>query len=362
MKSAELFKTIELKFSESDFVLSANKDGEVVIDSKMDFVYPESDEPGLPLISKDIAVDGMYSYKSVSVSYEKYELMSDVRIAPSPIPISTDMSVDDNVAMTGSYDCSRHFPSSNCLYVSTSDWENISVLHFLTSPFIYDAAEQKVYFIYSLRLEIELEENHSELRRPLSKIDASILKNFVANPEVVDELMSASTMDTQSLDLEDRIDYVVITNRELASSFKPLCQWKTEKGVFAKVITIEDIEANYEGKDTQLKIKKCLSDLYHNHGLQYAMLGGDDYVVPVRGCYGLVIMNDLPKKDYSIPADMYYSCFDGCFDWDGNNNGIYGEIDDNINLKQSLFLTRLPVRQSSHIAAFIKKLLSKCSN
>ena len=357
MRAAELYKTIEFNFSERDFVFSVNEDGEVVIDSKMAFVYPESDEPCLPLISKDIAVDGIYSYKSVNVSYEKYELMSDVRIAHSPIPIATDMTVDNNVEMKGSYDYSRRFPSSNCQYVSTSDWENLKVLHFLTTPFIYDAEEQKVYFIDSIRLEIELEENLSELRRPLNKIDASILKSFVANTEVVDELMSASSIDTHSLDIDGRIDYVVITNRELASAFKPLCQWKTEKGIFAKVITIEDIETNYEGKDTQLKIKNCLYDLCENHGLQYAMLGGDDYIVPVRGCYGLVKTSNSSTKDNSIPADIYYSCFDGCFDWDSNNNGIYGEIDDNINFKQSLFLTRLPIRQSSHVKAFINKLL-----
>lgn len=351
-------ETFVIDFSENDFVWSTNNEGEIEIDSNLDFAYPESDEPGLPIISKEIAIDGNYSYKSVIVSYEKRELLSDVRIAPSPIPTITDTPATMNSSIVRqSYDSYQTFPSSNCSYVSTSNWGNIKVLHFLTSPFVYEASTQKLYFIDSITLDVELNDHLPVFCKPLDRVNASILKSFVVNSGKVDELTASLSTEIQSMELEDRIDYVVITNQELASSFKPLCQWKTEKGVYAKVITIEDIKANYEGKDTQLKIKNYLHDLYEDHGLKYVLLGGDDTIVPVRGCYGFVKATTGEVIDYGIPTDMYYACFNGCFDWDDNGNGIYGELNDNIDLTQSIYISRLPIRSSNDVTAYIEKLL-----
>lgn len=67
------------------------------------------------------------------------------------------------------------------------------------------------------------------------------------------------------------------------SSFEPLLKWKRMKGLYSKIITMEDIESDYEGDGIQLKLKNCLYKLYRNNGLQYVLLGGDDTVVPVRG-------------------------------------------------------------------------------
>ena len=351
-------ETFFLDFSESDFSCTLNNNGELEIISQKDFSYPEANEPALPLISKDIAIDGRFSYKSVVVKYEKRELMTGVRLAQSPMPSTTDVLPSESTSVTTmSYDVNQQYPASNCIYVSTSNWDNIRVLHFMTSPFIYESATQKIYFIDSMKLDIELDDQYPLTYRSIDKIGTSILKNMVINKENIDAL-KAEHIQTHSLELEDRIDYVVITNQELASSFQPLCQWKTEKGLYAKLITIEDIQTTYGGKDLQLKIKNCLYDLYNNHGLKYALLGGDDLIVPVRGCYGTVTTDKGRREDSTIPTDMYYACFDGCFDWDENQNGIYGEVADNINLKQSIYVTRVPICKATHVQSFIEKLLA----
>lgn len=157
--------------------------------------------------------------------------------------------------------------------------------------------------------------------------------------------------------MTDPIDYVIITKRSLVSSFEPLLKWKRMKGLYSKIITMEDIESDYEGDGIQLKLKNCLYKLYRNNGLQYVLLGGDDTVVPVRGCYGDVVAGNTPTKDLTIPTDLYYACFGKNFEWDGNNNGIYGETDDNINLYPDIYVTRLPVRLPEHVTAFVDKLI-----
>ncbi|MDE7097481.1 MAG: hypothetical protein K2O47_08320, partial [Muribaculaceae bacterium] len=348
-------ETITLSFDENDFNLHENENGEIEIDSKLNVIYPEANEPGIPVISRDIVVDGNYDYNSASLSIERREIMSNVRIAPTPMLITTDTPINSIQIETNSYTSDRQYPSSNCRYIATSNWDNLNVLHFLTTPFIYNAIEEKLYFIDSIRLDIKLSKQPKVSGRPSNKISYDILKSFVYNSAKVDEL-TASLPNMQSIDLEDRIDYVVITNKELAPSFKPLCQWKTEKGLYSKIITIEEIKSNYEGKDIQLKIKNCLYDLYINHGLKYVLLGGDNSIVPSRGCYGAVKTDRGIIKDLTIPTDMYYACFDGTFDWDDDNNGIYGEIADNIDLKQSLFVTRLPIYTSDDVNSYVNKL------
>ncbi|WP_373826652.1 C25 family cysteine peptidase [Bacteroides heparinolyticus] len=64
--------------------------------------------------------------------------------------------------------------------------------------------------------------------------------------------------------------------------FQELADWKTQKGIPTKVVTIEDISANYAGNDTQERIHNFLADVYDNYGTLYVLFGGDVNVVPAR--------------------------------------------------------------------------------
>lgn len=128
-------------------------------------------------------------------------------------------------------------------------------------------------------------------------------------------------------------------------------------------ITTERINSTYSGADLQVKIKKCLYDLYSNNSLTYALLGGDDEIIPVRKCYGMVPqLNDHKVIDKYIPTDMYYACFGGNFEWNQNENDVYGELDDNIDFVQNLFVTRVPVYSSSDVNAFVNKIIEYETN
>lgn len=351
-QASDLVKNIKINFSDKDFLISVNDKGEIEIDSSLDFFYSENNEPALPFVSSDIAVDAKYEFKSLSMEIDKYILSSNVILASSPIPVTTDEFSNGISATNRKYDNSLIYPESNCRYVGTSTWGGINVLHFLVSPFVYDANSNILSLITTMNINIELAEKENSIRVP-SRIDSSILKNIVVNPEVIDSINSFTT-EVHAMDYDDQIDYVIITNEELVSSFKPLREWKTIKGIYTSIITVKEIESWYQGNDTQHKIKKCIQDLYLNHGLKYVLLGGDDKVVPVRGCFGSV---PNKAKDETIPTDMYYACFGGNFEWDENKNGIYGELGDNIDLAQSVYITRVPVFKREHVDAFVKKLI-----
>jgi hypothetical protein len=92
------------------------------------------------------------------------------------------------------------------------------------------------------------------------------------------------------------------------SSFQPLADWKTQKGVPATIMTTEWIynSGGYSGTNVQ-KIKAFVQDVYNTWGTIYILLGGDIDVVP---CH----YRTFPIVDPDpVPNDAYYADFDS--DW-----------------------------------------------
>lgn len=218
------------------------------------------------------------------------------------------------------------------------------MIHFLTTPFIYDAGARKLYFIDSIQLTVRTVERPSGETSVTTFADRAVVSSIVANRDAVSRIPAMRVASSESSSDTDRIDYVVITSEELKAAFVPLVNWKRAKGLRSKIITTEEIDSKYQGDSGPLRIKKCLYDLYQNNSLRYALLGGDDTVVPVRKCFAQVEVYDFDSKTTvlrtrSIPADLYYSCFGGDFDWDADNNGIYGELNDSISMGSSIMVS-----------------------
>lgn len=147
--------------------------------------------------------------------------------------------------------------------------------------------------------------------------------------------------------------YLIVTSENLVSSFQALANLKYLKGLDTEIVAVETIAGKYPNMDVPLAIKTYLKEQYENNRLKYVLLGGDNTIVPVRQCYAIV-----EKKECStIPTDLYYACFDKCFSWDANGNGVYGEISDNISMDPSIFVTRVPVRSSADVEAFTSKII-----
>ena len=90
--------------------------------------------------------------------------------------------------------------------------------------------------------------------------------------------------------------YLLITNEKLAPAFQSLVERRTPQGFPGKLVTVENIYANYNGVDEPEKIRDCVIDHYLNHGTIFVALGGDDAIVPVRYCY-------TGTRDDILPAD-----------------------------------------------------------
>ena len=110
----------------------------------------------------------------------------------------------------------------------------------------------------------------------------------------------------------DCVDMVIITSSELEGAFQQLADYRTSCGIVTVVRTLEWIGTHYSGGDVPEMIRNFLRDAHVEWGVQAALLGGDDGIVPVRQCNGWVYIT-YPFPTYQMPSDDYYGDIDG--DW-----------------------------------------------
>lgn len=352
-------KEITLDYKECDFIMSYDIRNTLLVSSNIHHSYylEDASQPAIPFLSVYVYIASNQTY--LSHSYEKDErvILSNVLMAPNPELMAT----NQKPVITSAHEvkfAENVYPLDNIHYTGTQIADGYKILCFRVSPYVYDAGTKTLFFSDSIRLTIDLREsvqseNISFVRNNIENL--RLIKNMVVNPNDIE--INNSTTVGRTVEETDDVDYVIITSQALKESFQPLVDWKNIKGVRSKIITMEYIDSLYTNENTpQLRIKRCLQDLHINYGLQYALLGGDDTVVPAQYCWGHVVLYNKILDD-SIPTDLFYSNFQGAFNWNAINNLQIGAPDDSINMNPEIYVTRAPVRTVSHAISFVNKVL-----
>lgn len=343
-------RTVE--FSLDDYTLRYDDKGLLHIEpNDLDHFYGEDNAPALPFTSTVVALAGAYTYKSHIPMCPKRLIASDVVLASNPMPVPTSMAdmavADDNADYP-----SATYPDSSCKFATSSGWDRETLFYFRLCPFVYNAATRELYFVDRITFSVWTNDGSN------NEVSLPHVPEHIQQLYPVQSQIGVRTLSSVKESKDDVIDYLIVTNQNLKSAFKPLLDWKTIKGLRTKIITVEEIADLYDSGDIQLKIKQYLYDLYYNNSLKYVLLGGDDGIVPVRGSYGWANTVSGIREDSSIPTDLYYACFGDSFDWDANQNGIYGETTDKINLAQSIYISRCPVASPTDVTNFTSKLVT----
>ncbi len=153
---------------------------------------------------------------------------------------------------------------------------------------------------------------------------------------------------------------LLVTSAELEEAWQPFAKWKTQHGKPAKIVTTANIEKNFDGSDLQEKIRLCVREHIDKHQTRWVILGGDSQ----PGGKGIVPDRDTVHKtqwgeNTDIPTDIYFL---SPTDWDGDDDGIYGEFEDDSEAitypDGSVGLGRIPVRNAADIKAYTDKVIS----
>ncbi len=151
-------------------------------------------------------------------------------------------------------------------------------------------------------------------------------------------------------------DHVIITARSHMPAYISLSGWvESVLGMSDTVMAVEDIIPAYPGRDTPEKVRSFIRHAYSNWGTTHVLLGGDVDVIPCRLAYVYRY-----GRTQNIPCDLYYADLDG--DWDRDGDGVFGELEDSVDLYPDIAIGRVPASSPDLAARFVAKVLSYASD
>lgn len=358
ISSRSEIKTISLAYNLGEFVLTKDSDNRVTITSVLHNLALPSDstKATVPYVSVNVLMPMEAKFKGISVESQSIRIMDDVSLPPLPVgvvgfpeEIPSVAHQGDNTNMTSSADIVQ--------FTGRDSYRGYNIFHFLVRPFNY------IERCISLNKEIEFAIEYSLQGKPdvaLSKREVN-LNWLVINPEDVETYYELAKMRNHSATTNgDLLQYAIITKREFADAFKPLVDWKNIKGVRTEMFFVEDVYSQFPDEKTdQLKIKRFIEKLYTDRDVIYVLLGGDATVIPAQEVYAESYMSlmFLYYKGF-IRSDLFYASLSGSFNWDGNDNGIIGDLDDGIHFMPSVNISRIPAATAVEVNNIVDKIIN----
>ena len=349
-------ESIELSQKKDNFTLLHTGNNKYIVHSLgAEYYYIDnSDLPALPAKKISVLVPNGSELIDYQFSFKSEVIEDEILIDHSPVIMPT-IPIKRNPEDEFIY--KDIYPEKSIQFSTATIQRGYTQFNFTFIPFIYDGIRKELNFITELDLEVVYNINPKKISsiHPDEDIALSIKQN-IANPKAIDRFYPLDVT-SQNKKSGGNVDYLIITNEYLKNDFTPLLHWKIRKGLNVEIITLEEIEQKYDESSIQLKIKKCLFDYYNIGGLKWALLGGDQDIIPVQYCYSKITFEKSDFED-NIPTDLFYACFDHRFDWNSFYNEKIGEMFfDGHDITPDIFLTRIPVNTRQDVKAFVEKTL-----
>jgi hypothetical protein len=255
------------------------------------------------------------------------------------------------------YSSDAPFPPVVGQYCGTGALRKYTFARVAYAPFSYHPQSGRLVFNPSLTVSIEYTVPPGDPARAKvafadTKGDRLASRLFVNYPQAAEWYRPPAL----SRAPQDVADYVIITTTALASSVDPLVAWKESLGYAVDVVTTSWITANYTGADLPERIRNFLIANYLEWGIEYVLLVGDIYDIPMRLCYPNPD-DHTGYSEYCPPTDYYYAELTS--DWDSDGDGYPGEYgQDNIDFIPEVAVGRLPFSNSALITSVCNKLVA----
>ena len=137
---------------------------------------------------------------------------------------------------------------------------------------------------------------------------------------------------------------------------QPFIQNKNTNGLTTTLMTTEEIYDEYSGRDEAEQIKYFIKDAIETLGVEYVMLVGSIYKLPMR-----ISKVSLWDFESDTLTDLYYAdIYDeyGEFSsWDTNNNDNFGENEDDVDLYPDVHVGRLPCDSIEELEIVVDKII-----
>lgn len=358
--SAQSIKNYNFKFSENDFqFVIENELTQIKSIKHRVSLLEDSLKPAIPYITANILLPANSDISSV-----EYNVLAKKELGTHNIAFNPRLSIQNGtfqfIANTEKPSIGK-YPLSQIENYSLNLMDGYRIASIRFSPFIYDAESKALTLITNFDLNINMKTSPNPSQG--GGVMRNVVKKTVCNSEELEmlyPLMNRKSISMRNNFVENKIDYLIITADSLKDSFAELKDWNLYKGIRTEIVSIEDIynSNNWNYDDSTLILKRYIYTKYLN-GLKSVLLAGDCNLVPTKYCYGEVPnLKEEGNPSNELPTDLFYACFDNTFNWNYNNNNKYGEVEDNIDISQDIFISRLPVKNKLQADGYINKLLN----
>jgi hypothetical protein len=311
-------------------------------------------EPRLPAVPYRVALEPGSRVISVSISAADSLALAgayDIMPAGAPQPLSGRAGGRYVPAGDSVFLMSEFYPVSHGEYVGAGNIDGVPIADIILYPVRYNPSNGALVLATEVLIEVEYEAGGGRVDESRAA-DADMIAGLVSASAAKGAKYKKKLLDLPYATIsETEIDYIIITDSSLASSFQPLIDWKTRKGVPAAIVTLDEIDASYTGADIQERVRNCIADYHASYGTRWVLLGGDTGFIPERRLY--VALSDKT----SIPSDLYYADLDGT--WNDDADLRWGEVPaDGVDMYADVYVGRAPVSTDAEAGIFVEKVLA----
>ncbi len=260
---------------------------------------------------------------SVEPAEARWEALPGAR-AVRPLPPQIPLIMDDGASLPVSGDPSVYgvpefWPSTPVTAAGTSIRDGVPHGEVLVFPYRYNPVTGELQRLVELRLHAA---TVGSLRRPVKGPDSPGM--------------------------------LIVTTPSMTGVFQQLAQRRTDEGIVTRVVTMDEVLEASRGRDDAEALRNYIISYKQTEGLDYVLLGGDIEHVPMRYAFAMECGAGFHPREDSLPCDLYFSDLDG--DWDGNGNGVFGEIGDDVDLYPDVWVGRVSVNGPEEAEAWYEKL------
>jgi len=295
-------------------------------------------EPAVPYIPVKVLLPMGEKLTSVNVKFTNLNEISgekyiDYARMMQPISQATpDYTLKNNAI----YSANTNFPEMNYELLGTQRVKGYDLVIINIFPYKYNPVTSKVSWFQTADITVNSEYSNDIFdaqNKMMIENHKTELEQIILNPNALNNYIKTYSSSSRTLvSPSNPYTMIVITDEEREAYLQDFVDWKNDGGLVTGVFLTSDIYTEYAGVNEQEMIKNFINDAYITYSgtstpLEYVLLGGDDEIVPIRTVF---IDTGWGTLDYNMPCDLYYGCLDN--NWDGNGNGTYGEIADNVDL------------------------------
>ena len=309
-------------------------------------------EAALPYQKVSLLLPQNTEAQSITVEYSDFvELEGTYNLLPQqkarPLSSTKPLVFEKNEEF---YRSENVYPETTFSKANTQYLNGCSFAFAQFTPVRYVPATGKVSYAKSATVTIEVTASKSDRSSKLwmmPEVEKRV-ERLAQNPEAVKAYKTRAR-------IIGGYELLVITPQEWVSHFDEYIAFYEARGLRTHVTALEDILANFEGRDDAEKMREYIKQEYENEGIMMVLLGGDSNVVPWRALWCAA----SEEEQDNLPADMYFVCLDGT--WNDDNDDRWGEVGED-DLLPELAIARMPFNNELQFNNMMHKTLEYQAN